>query len=382
MTLVPNSQDSNLEVDLIYSHDEPRPGIRYIKVLADIHFLLQVSPSAHNQNFTWLSRRRQLLRPLHLKPSKYQQSRRLGAVIELLFHVPHFIVQRAPRTLKAEEENTPGPVVKAAGEPENFTCFPKLPPELRIKIWCYACSITRNADLWVKWLSYDDFNCSHNLPYYWYSSCAVPAILHANKESRAEGLKHYELSFATNQMVKSCRRIGVECKEYPMVVYTPARIYFTWENDRLCLLDPYRMDEGHRDSGDSKRFQDFEWKCAWKKPRYFAINTARDPDLAWKEGQEDDDLGFKRYLPRDVMLEEVVLFENHHWLLQWSGKCAITGLDFVDVQEGVDQRPDFVKKGLADHIQRSREEYSDEMSQVMPVIRTCTAIFQNSAKSI
>ncbi|KAH8786333.1 hypothetical protein F5882DRAFT_123013 [Hyaloscypha sp. PMI_1271] len=69
-----------------------------------------------------------------------------------------------------------------------FTKFPKLPPELREKIWKEHCGDyePRVVDLWLKESSTEDnlIYCTHS---------RAPAILHTSSEARHIGLQHYDL---------------------------------------------------------------------------------------------------------------------------------------------------------------------------------------------
>jgi len=87
-----------------------------------------------------------------------------------------------------------------------FTCFPKLTIELRLAIWRLACYVPRELDVHVaqleSTLSEDPEDYDDEVEYVFpaervrfSSSRAVPAILHATQEARAEALKHYTLAF-------------------------------------------------------------------------------------------------------------------------------------------------------------------------------------------
>jgi 2EXR family len=131
---------------------------------------------------------------LHPKnPQEHTDGQVLGSHAE--------IAKMAPQTRSRKRKIITGPGTEVPDEP-TFTLFPKLPIDLRIKIWRNASSVTRNVDLWIETYSLDDFNDSLDDIYYWCSSCAVPAVLHANQESRTEGLKHYTLDFGTKQIVR------------------------------------------------------------------------------------------------------------------------------------------------------------------------------------
>lgn len=107
--------------------------------------------------------------------------------------------------------------------PSTFVLFPKLPPELRIKIW----RLTIPTDRVVKILaggyaldppdSYVDKegNTDGRHCFKTRSTETIPILLHINRESRAEGLRIYELCLGTRFL-------------YP--------VYFNFVNDAIHLL--------------------------------------------------------------------------------------------------------------------------------------------------
>jgi 2EXR family len=108
-----------------------------------------------------------------------------------------------------------------------FTCFPKLPIEMRLKIWKCAANIPRNVDLWIG-AAYSNMSMwgvgspSHE---YIFSTSSPPAILHICRESRHEGLSNYALAFGTEYSVGRNR------------VTEEATVYVNWEADTICLMN-------------------------------------------------------------------------------------------------------------------------------------------------
>jgi len=278
----------------------------------------------------------------------------------------------APRkkSRECERQIERGTVVNSAEQLKEFACFRELPIELRIKIWGHACSVTRNVDIWAKKLMIPGDSFDNDYLYYWYSSCAIPAVLHVSRESRAEGLEHYTPDFATFQAIDMINSILLT-----LSISTPAQVYINWDNDRLCLIEPCSMDARDMDFEDSMPFQDFANKCVEKRLRYLAINTSVDPFLSdTEEGKEEKatDLSFSSYMPKNAMIEEVVLFENH-WGPIYSEGCKVNGLEFVEVRGGDDRRLDFVKNGLTKNIEKVRARDSLAF-QTIPLVRICKAI--------
>jgi hypothetical protein len=84
-----------------------------------------------------------------------------------------------------------------------FTLFPKLPKELRIKIWQFAARESRIVEVCQlqdpKYISRssddddDDWVTTNSAPFY--SPTALPVILRINQESRVIALENYTLSF-------------------------------------------------------------------------------------------------------------------------------------------------------------------------------------------
>jgi hypothetical protein len=110
--------------------------------------------------------------------------------------------------------NTPSPA-------DSFTSFPKLPAEVRLKIWSLALPGPRVITIAPDYSSAPEFfdpEHPHSTRYK-ARACTkpVPALLHCSFESRAVALKSYELSFRTNLQKKP--------------------IYFDFRKDSLCMIN-------------------------------------------------------------------------------------------------------------------------------------------------
>ncbi|TGO80837.1 hypothetical protein BPOR_1645g00010 [Botrytis porri] len=118
--------------------------------------------------------------------------------------------------------------IKTPSVPEpvapNCTGFLKLPVEIRIKIWELVANQLRNLDIWYRRLGHfeeerSQFACQVTR---WVTLTAIPSILHVSRESRAIGLKFYQLDFGVNIHT-----------HYGMNIISEPRIYINWETDRI-----------------------------------------------------------------------------------------------------------------------------------------------------
>ncbi|CAG8951780.1 hypothetical protein HYFRA_00005584 [Hymenoscyphus fraxineus] len=111
-----------------------------------------------------------------------------------------------------------------------FTCFPRLPTELRFKIWGVICNTSR--DLWIGTTYYSDTSDYSKLSedekegmrsvFRYYTFSLPPAVLHVSHESRFEGLKYYTLAFGSGY-----RAAGHKFETNP-------RTYVNFQVDRIC----------------------------------------------------------------------------------------------------------------------------------------------------
>lgn len=95
------------------------------------------------------------------------------------------------------------------GRLKNFKLFPKLPVELRLKIWMLS---LENRTIEMR------FANNYRSTQYDFVFSKIPTMLHVHKESRVEGLRYYKLLFGHK---KQCRR----------------PVYFNPMIDRLHLRD-------------------------------------------------------------------------------------------------------------------------------------------------
>lgn len=124
-----------------------------------------------------------------------------------------------------------------------FTCFQRLPYDIRYLVWKLAASVPRNLDIWP--LSIGALASNHNpdvelTPQMWriFTTSPIPSILHATQESRTIGSKFYVLSFGVKH----------QCPSYHGATITmPPRVYYNLEVDRVCLM----ISPAHEASNDT-----------------------------------------------------------------------------------------------------------------------------------
>jgi 2EXR family len=210
-------------------------------------------------------------------------------------------------------------IEKDARAETTFTCFPKLPAELRTKVWKYASHVTRNIDISTKTLY---LSCKRNgegpaMPYYYVSSCPPPAILLVCKESRTEALKYYKLDFESEDLWG----LSGTSNTPPVLIATPPRIYINWQVDRICMMDPLRFEDWIEERDEcTSRLPDFIALCIKIELKHFATNLdtsdceTPDPFIC---------------VPLEAKLEELVLFNDPRCAFQ----KAFKGISFIEVSE-------------------------------------------------
>jgi hypothetical protein len=124
-----------------------------------------------------------------------------------------------------------------------FTVIPKLPVELRLKIWKHACYHGRNVSLWSVPLEGSIAIAGEEVvvkPFKWMSHHRIPAILHACSEARVVGLQHYTLTFDSRVEKQETEAIG----GVKLTPTTPPRIYVNFAVDIIC---PFHLEGGKAD---------------------------------------------------------------------------------------------------------------------------------------
>ncbi|KAE9380647.1 hypothetical protein N431DRAFT_449406 [Stipitochalara longipes BDJ] len=117
---------------------------------------------------------------------------------------------------------------------ESFTVFPKLPPEIRLKIWADVSCIPRHIPIHYVSMGIitmgvreEDELYDHFTPFRFVSPQAVSALLHTCRESREVGMKHYKLQFTTEW----------DCLSFTFS--TPPQIYINGSCDRVGFQGTY-----------------------------------------------------------------------------------------------------------------------------------------------
>ena len=121
---------------------------------------------------------------------------------------------------------------------QTFTIFPKLPPELRLRIWTLTANTPRNIDIWsredggvVKFTGRDrhgNFQEQTFRTVQTTSTQSVPAILLVSKESRTVGLKHYTLILGHEKPLWN--------SDVGIVYSTPPTIWCNLNTDCICPM--------------------------------------------------------------------------------------------------------------------------------------------------
>lgn len=187
-----------------------------------------------------------------------------------------------------------------------FTCFPKLPLEIRIKIWEEAANLPRNLDIWAhttgKATSFRRSNRDREVVdeytmFKFTTRQPVPGVLLASKESRAASRKFFHLSFGSDLDYGS----GLE-------VITHPEILRNFEADRICPMGPYTEDSS-------------TWMWCAEPPPSCAVNIYHTSTM--------------RPDPLDQLLFQANGFHDEILLYYCEKLVKISGpFDFVDISDG------------------------------------------------
>jgi hypothetical protein len=254
-----------------------------------------------------------------------------------------------------------------------FTCFPKLPKELRLKTWKHAATIPRNIDLWVGPWGIDSthglFDILDRPHYYYMSTTLPPAILSTFQESRQEGLAIYKLSFGTETRV---RRHHHSSDPY---------IYINWSADTLCLMNPDELCFSHATHNHKNIILNLVEQCNAGQLRAVAFNKGNG---IWNRHHHGDfhypgDLDALLFVMKSLRyLQEINLFvttKQHDEASVWRWKAKF---DFAtSVQE----------KWQLDSLAQAKDVLGTKLKQTaedprngnldLPTIRLCELVIHD-----
>lgn len=123
------------------------------------------------------------------------------------------------------------PAIRRRSHLKEFTLFPMLPMELRLKIWKTSTFISRVVPIAPKDIGKMPITGERIFKYI--SPVQVPAMLHTSQESREEGLKHYKREFA------------VVIYGYDMSIFIEGKIYVNFMSDTIWPLGPFTFKSFH-----------------------------------------------------------------------------------------------------------------------------------------
>ncbi|KUJ16514.1 uncharacterized protein LY89DRAFT_670024 [Mollisia scopiformis] len=117
-----------------------------------------------------------------------------------------------------------------------FTCFPRLPLDLRQNIWRYSCHERRIVDIWTVELGELSMHAmgTPRGPYHaclrHVTICKIPDVLHATEESRRIALTDYTLAFGFSHRLSH----GLKLTGAP-------QSYVNWDSDIICPMSLERQ---------------------------------------------------------------------------------------------------------------------------------------------
>lgn len=140
-------------------------------------------------------------------------------------------------------------LAKQISDPK-FHLFSKLPKELQTLIWKTVAFHERNLMIFAPslgwqpedpYVSEEDMDAVEFEAYKYISPMPIPALLHATKEARVEGLKHYSRCFNTSFL-------NYRFNTYPQIYLNP-------ESDRVALLGLVTTDACYDFSAKVKQYE-------------------------------------------------------------------------------------------------------------------------------
>jgi hypothetical protein len=120
--------------------------------------------------------------------------------------------------------------------PREFTLFPKLPPELRVKVWGFGANIPRNIELYFL----NPLGVEPDI-----RNPPLPPILHACREARKEALKYYTESLEycewgtksdEEKEMSDAESVSTDSDlDLELVEPFKRKIYLNFSADQFCL---------------------------------------------------------------------------------------------------------------------------------------------------
>lgn len=172
-----------------------------------------------------------------------------------------------------------------------FTLFPRLPTELRLKIWKDACFEPRLIDLWFVPV---ELNQSINFdetaqPFVFRShSRGVPSILHTSQEARIVGLQNYSLDFDTAFEGELAHIPGHVTGGTSIEITAPPQIYVNWSCDIICpmptLLSPVNDIDDNDEQEEQEEYNSCSfWTYLWY--HYPELQRVAVPADLWEDAE-------------------------------------------------------------------------------------------------
>lgn len=207
---------------------------------------------------------------------------------------------------------------KQTRKPKSFALFPRLPPELRAEIWKLA-SFSDPRNISVNRYKFNGWSADFETEYRYRCKSTMPAILHACREARGEGLKHYKLM---DWVPEAANKIQVAEEKDNFL----DRTYINWKVDRIVIFNAieytirsqlvragseyherYYINKLHHD--DRSSTYDLLKKLTENNVKFLAVDTGND---SWVIGNF-----FSGLYPWKCEVQEIIFFNSQHKRFRW-----------------------------------------------------------------
>lgn len=188
-----------------------------------------------------------------------------------------------------------------------FELFPKLPVELRLKIWGLACYTPRIVPLWLQPLGYQpelhkaisaiedilNENEEIKLMYEFDTVTRIPAVMESCAEAKREGSRYYTREFGSGIENYALETVNLN-------ITIPPRIYVNWEVDTICFMSP--TFDSELSEGD-----------AWRRLVSFFFDHSENREKFKRIAFGESFLGglldrIDGYFPSSYEVEEIVIY--------------------------------------------------------------------------